>query len=154
MKEITDKLPPEVSESESFTNMHAQIESLLETIGTQASQDISAIHSELTNEEQNHSDKTSISTEVQDMSQNVDGTPTEMNGASVSYAQGTTQSSTENGSAAPEVAKAEGHKEIIEQFEPGVYVTLIQLGNGTKIFKRVRFRYFLTFPCHLNFYTS
>ncbi|KAJ0792979.1 putative brevis radix (BRX) domain-containing protein [Helianthus annuus] len=32
-------------------------------------------------------------------------------------------------------------KEVIEQFEPGVYVTLIQLSNGTKIFKRVRFRY-------------
>ncbi|KAL8525231.1 hypothetical protein ACS0TY_014743 [Phlomoides rotata] len=140
LKEITDKLPPEVSGSESFITMHAQIESLLETVGTQASQDISAIQSELTHEEHNHSDKTtSISTEVQDMSQNVDGTPTETNGASVSYALGTTQSSTENGSGAPEAAKAGGHKEIIEQFEPGVYVTLIQLGNGTKIFKRVRF---------------
>ncbi|KAK9080768.1 hypothetical protein SSX86_000526 [Deinandra increscens subsp. villosa] len=30
-------------------------------------------------------------------------------------------------------------KEVIEQFEPGVYVTLIQLSDGTKMFKRVRF---------------
>lgn len=140
MKESTDKLPPEVSASESFLNMHSQIESLLQTIGTQ---DISAIQSELAHE--NHSDKTSVSTE--DMSQNVDDTPIETNGASVSYAQGTPHASTENGSGAPELAKAGGHKEIIEQFEPGVYVTLVQLGNGTKVFKRVRFRYFLLFPC-------
>jgi hypothetical protein len=31
--------------------------------------------------------------------------------------------------------------QLIEQFEPGVYVTLIQLKDGTKVFKRVRFRY-------------
>lgn len=33
--------------------------------------------------------------------------------------------------------------EIVEQFVPGVYVTLVQLPNGAKIFKRVRFRYIL-----------
>lgn len=31
-------------------------------------------------------------------------------------------------------------KEVIEQFEPGVYITAILLQDGTKIFKRVRFR--------------
>jgi hypothetical protein len=34
-----------------------------------------------------------------------------------------------------------GEVQLIEQFEPGVYVTLIQLRDGTKVFKRVRFRY-------------
>jgi hypothetical protein len=34
-----------------------------------------------------------------------------------------------------------GEVQLIEQFEPGVYVTLIQLKDGTKVFKRVRFRY-------------
>lgn len=156
-KEITDKLPPEISESESFKNMHAQIESLLETIEAQASEDNSAIPPELTHEQQNPSDKSTlvsisnykedhrtedhVNTMVQDVSQNVNGTPTETNGASVSYAKATNQSSTENGSGTPEGAKTEGQKEVIEQFEPGVYVTVIQLANGTKIFKRIRFRY-------------
>ncbi|KAG6423337.1 hypothetical protein SASPL_113731 [Salvia splendens] len=55
----------------------------------------------------------------------------------VSYAKATHQSS----SGTPEVAQMEGQKEVIEQFEPGVYVTIIQLANGTKIFKGVRFRF-------------
>lgn len=36
-----------------------------------------------------------------------------------------------------------GEKESIEQFEPGVYITFVQRQDGTKMFKRVRFRYFL-----------
>lgn len=32
-----------------------------------------------------------------------------------------------------------GEVQLIEQFEPGVYVTLMQLRDGTKVFKRVRF---------------
>uniref|UniRef100_A0A0D9YDP3 FYVE-type domain-containing protein n=1 Tax=Oryza glumipatula TaxID=40148 RepID=A0A0D9YDP3_9ORYZ len=32
-----------------------------------------------------------------------------------------------------------GEVQLIEQFEPGVYVTLIQLKDGSKVFKRVRF---------------
>lgn len=32
-----------------------------------------------------------------------------------------------------------GEVQLIEQFEPGVYVTLIQMRDGTKVFKRVRF---------------
>lgn len=35
---------------------------------------------------------------------------------------------------------SQGEVQLIEQFEPGVYVTLIQLRDGTKVFKRVRFR--------------
>lgn len=49
----------------------------------------------------------------------------------------------------------EADKEIIEQFEHGVYVTFIQRPNGVKIFKRVKFRYYdymvdpieLYYPC-------
>ncbi|KAH6816288.1 Regulator of chromosome condensation family protein [Perilla frutescens var. frutescens] len=145
MKEITNKLPPEISESESFKSLQAQIESLLEIIRLQASEDNSTIP-----EYQNHSDKTTLhiisnykeddlNTAVQDMLQIVGRAATEANGSSVSFAKATHQSSSENGSGTQESAKMEGQKEVIEQFEPGVYVTLIQLANGTKIFKRVRF---------------
>jgi hypothetical protein len=52
-----------------------------------------------------------------------------------------------------------GEVQLIEQFEPGVYVTLIQLRDGTKVFKRVRFRYSITTPItvffiHLNLIDS
>lgn len=45
-----------------------------------------------------------------------------------------------NGDFAPKLG-THGEVQLIEQFEPGVYVTLIQLRDGTKVFKRVRFRY-------------
>ncbi|KAI3460324.1 hypothetical protein Pfo_016987 [Paulownia fortunei] len=76
---------------------------------------------------------------IQDMPQNIDGTPWDINGSSVSHRKGVNQSSTEGGPGSPEAAKTQGQKEVIEQFEPGVYVTFIQLANGTKFFKRVRF---------------
>ncbi|CAN6341219.1 unnamed protein product [Urochloa humidicola] len=43
-----------------------------------------------------------------------------------------------NGDFAPKLG-THGEVQLIEQFEPGVYVTLIQLRDGTKVFKRVRF---------------
>ncbi|XP_022871405.1 protein BREVIS RADIX-like [Olea europaea var. sylvestris] len=49
------------------------------------------------------------------------------------------QLNTEDISRTPEAARSEGRKEVIEQFEPGVYVTLVQLVDGTKLFKRIRF---------------
>lgn len=147
MRDIANKVPPEISESESFKRLHTQIESLLEIIRLQASEDCSDIP-----EYQIHPDKITLQSGsnykedqlnavVQDNSQNVNRTSTESNGSSVSYAKATPQSSSENGSGSLDVAKMEGQKEIIEQFEPGVYVTVIQLANGNKIFKRVRFRY-------------
>ncbi|KAJ1263895.1 hypothetical protein BS78_09G221200 [Paspalum vaginatum] len=47
-------------------------------------------------------------------------------------------SSKANGDFAPKLG-THGEVQLIEQFEPGVYVTLIQLRDGTKVFKRVRF---------------
>lgn len=35
----------------------------------------------------------------------------------------------------------EGETSVIEQFEHGVYITVIVLSDGSKVFKRVRFRY-------------
>ncbi|KAL0349033.1 UNVERIFIED_CONTAM: PH, RCC1 and FYVE domains-containing protein 1 [Sesamum angustifolium] len=135
LKEITDKLPPETSESESLKSSHAQVESFLESFRAQVSEDNAAFPSGATNEQQNHFH----SVVVQDMSQNTDGAPRENNGTFVSHAKASNPSSTENGSATSQSEKVEGQKEVIEQFEPGVYVTVVPLPNGTKIFKRVRF---------------
>ncbi|KAL0414302.1 UNVERIFIED_CONTAM: PH, RCC1 and FYVE domains-containing protein 1 [Sesamum radiatum] len=135
LKEITDKLPPDIPEGESLKSAHAQVESFLETFGTQVSEDNAAFPPGATKEQQNHFH----SVVVQDMSQNVDGAPRENNGTFVSHPKASNPSSTENGSANSQSENIEGQKEVIEQFEPGVYVTVVQLPNGTKIFKRVRF---------------
>ena len=48
-----------------------------------------------------------------------------------------------------------GGKEVMEQFEPGVYMTVIVHPDGTKVFKRVKFRsvphYFMINPNDLIF---
>lgn len=38
--------------------------------------------------------------------------------------------------------------EWIEQYEPGVYITLVALRDGTRDLKRVRFRYLCSFICY------
>ncbi|KAH7685694.1 Brevis radix (BRX) domain-containing protein [Dioscorea alata] len=56
---------------------------------------------------------------------------------------GASHQSTDNGVRSPELSSMNhtnvGEVQLVEQFEPGVDVTLIQLPNGTKIFKRIRF---------------
>lgn len=69
------------------------------------------------------------------------GAGNESNGSSVSNTKdGGIQPSTDSGSKS-KPASADGRKEVIEQFEPGVYVTLTTMENGAKVFKRVKFRY-------------
>ncbi|GER52262.1 regulator of chromosome condensation family protein [Striga asiatica] len=135
LKEITDKIPPEISESESFKNMQAQVESLLDKIEPQALDDNPTLPPEpLPDQQHNHSSACEANHREDHRTEdsNANGTQQETGDASVSQTQGTSQSSTENGSGT-------GQREVIEQFEPGVYVTVIQLANGTKLFKRVRF---------------
>ncbi|XP_072956636.1 PH, RCC1 and FYVE domains-containing protein 1-like isoform X1 [Typha angustifolia] len=52
--------------------------------------------------------------------------------------QNTTNSSKMHSDFAPRYG-SHGEVQLIEQFEPGVYVTFVQLRDGTKIFKQVRF---------------
>ncbi|KAG5560348.1 hypothetical protein RHGRI_003597 [Rhododendron griersonianum] len=77
-------------------------------------------------------------TGVSDPSQNGEDTPRHSNRSS-NIREALHLESNESATRSPKTPKTEGQREVIEQFEPGVYVTLIQLQNGTKIFKRVRF---------------
>ncbi|KAL8459004.1 hypothetical protein ACS0TY_036472 [Phlomoides rotata] len=121
LTDIKEKLPPEISESESFKMMHAQVESLLDTTEDQASEGSLALPPD---EQQNHPDKTELASE----SNSKEHHPDRLN-----------QSRPEGGPGTPEAAKTEERREVMEQFEPGVYVTLLLLPNGTKFFKRIRF---------------
>ncbi|KAA8548817.1 hypothetical protein F0562_000501 [Nyssa sinensis] len=155
LKEMTNKLPPQISDSETFKSMHAQVESFLNTNGAQVSESYSSLQADLGYDQQNRPDKTSLGDEstskqdhgtedhvdaagVRDISQNGDSTLQDNNRSSDSR-EAVPQQSTESGLRSPTASKNEGKREVIEQFEPGVYVTVIQLQNGTKIFKRVRF---------------
>ncbi|KAL6970574.1 hypothetical protein U1Q18_030270 [Sarracenia purpurea var. burkii] len=153
LKEMIEKLPPEMPNSENFKHMQAQLEAFL-------SKNLSDSHSSLPSEsaydEQYRSDTTSLVDEpisrqfhnmedhldaarVRDSSQNGERTPQESNQLS-DIRETVHLQSNESGSRSPKSPNGEGQREVTEQFEPGVYVTLVLLQNGTKMFKRVRFR--------------
>ncbi|XP_047322117.1 PH, RCC1 and FYVE domains-containing protein 1-like [Impatiens glandulifera] len=108
-KEIREKLPDEVLNSETFKDMNAQIEAILNTDEPRMS------------DQQIHKDGDSANRQNNEGIRH-DGDDRE-------------HASQEN----HENSGSGGLKEVIEQFEPGVYVTLLKLQNGTKIFKRVKF---------------
>ncbi|CAI9118169.1 OLC1v1019701C4 [Oldenlandia corymbosa var. corymbosa] len=135
LKEVTEKLPSDISEKESFQSMQTQVESFLENIGPVELETGSSSPPNVSHVENN------VNTpRFQEIQQNSE-TPRGANGSPISdTTEGAAQPSTEN---RPPSSKASA-REVIEQFEPGVYVTLLQLSDGTKIFKRVKFRYHTT----------
>ncbi|KAL3507632.1 hypothetical protein ACH5RR_033014 [Cinchona calisaya] len=143
LKEVTEKLPSEFSERETFKTMHAQVESFLEMAGPQEPGDESSLPPQIdqTSSVSESAERHDKSVEdnvhspgVQEIQHNIAETPRERRSSISDLREGVVQASAETASGSPEAAR-----EVIEQFEPGVYVTLIQLSNGTKIFKRVKF---------------
>lgn len=129
LKALTEKLPPEDSENEIMKSLQARAEDFLNTSTATTSDNerehrhathLSNQHSDDGGDTSPHSDRPSVSSSREDETQPSSKDSSKSHGSSTS--------------------KAERGKEVIEQFEPGVYVTLIQLQNGTKIFRRVRFR--------------
>ncbi|XP_073027881.1 PH, RCC1 and FYVE domains-containing protein 1-like [Primulina eburnea] len=153
LNDITEQLPPEITESESFKVVRAQVRFLLDTIGNETSEDNPTSPSESSNEAPNYSDKMALAHEssnkenhrsedregVQDLSQNRIRTLQETGEPSGSNARVGNEPRTESDSGTPRAARTEGRTEVIEQFEPGVYVKLVQLSNGTKIFRGIQF---------------
>lgn len=141
-------MPPEIFESENFKSLQAKAESFLITSATEESDsNSSSPQNNVSSEQRRHSKTASISefrmdNQLDDAGTNdTEGAAHEGYGSSVSNTRnGGVQPGTDSGSKS-KAASADGRKEVIEQFEPGVYVTLIQLGNGAKVFKRVKFRY-------------
>nr|GMD75873.1 PH, RCC1 and FYVE domains-containing protein 1 [Ipomoea batatas] len=123
LKEVTEKLPSDIAETVSISSIQDQVESFLNTIEAQASEEKIVSTSE-------------SAVGFSETPNSVYGTPQENNQSSNQETRGANQSSVEGGTGSP---KVKGQNEVIEQFESGVYVTLLKLTNGTKIFKRVRF---------------
>ncbi|KAF7837463.1 PH, RCC1 and FYVE domains-containing protein 1-like isoform X1 [Senna tora] len=141
LKEMTDKLPPEISESEILKTMHDQVEVFLRE---NAQSQISSLPPNLESDQQSKTDipasdddsskpqehKQEVNVDVAgaDPSQDGGNFPQESNGSSVSTTGAAVPSQNSvYGSGPPNTSKQrrEGETETIEQFAPGVYVTLI-----------------------------
>ncbi|XP_028785573.1 PH, RCC1 and FYVE domains-containing protein 1 isoform X1 [Neltuma alba] len=153
LEEVTQHLPPDSPDSETLRSIHAQAEDFLrENIESEASCSI------LSNLESNQ--ETGYDTPALDIngsklqehkiidpvgvepSQDSGSSLQESNRSSVSSIEAaTTPQSLENGSQSPDSMKQgrETESQVIEQFESGVYVTLVIRPSGRKAFKRVRF---------------
>ncbi|KAJ1379786.1 Brevis radix, partial [Sesbania bispinosa] len=152
LKEIADKLPPEVSDTENFKTMLTRAEDFLkENLESKTSS--SPSNSEC--EQQNAPALNSCSSKLQehkieetneaagvDSSQDGGNVLQESDKSSLSNNEVVVHpQSSENDSKSLESSRSrrEGETQVIEQFEPGVYVTLIVKPGGIKVFKRVRF---------------
>ncbi|KAM0934715.1 putative brevis radix (BRX) domain-containing protein [Dioscorea sansibarensis] len=129
-----DKLPPEVNNN--LKAIHIQAESFLKSNESRASEFSSSIVLDSSGVAHSHTISEG-SAYVYD--HKIENKPLTDTGTRES----TIHQSTENGLRSPKMSPArpgnDGGTEILEQFEPGVYVTLVLLPGGTKIFKRVRF---------------
>ena len=121
--------------------MHSQVEAFLHTTATSRHSSLTVLESLKVKDKRTHGHEDVA--RVTDLSQNGRNSLQEINRSSGSITRGAvSHHSAEHGSISDESSTMRnGKKEVIEQFEPGVYVTVILLQNGTKIFKRVRFRY-------------
>ncbi|KAH7845221.1 hypothetical protein Vadar_025132 [Vaccinium darrowii] len=147
LKEIAGKFPPEMPMSDTLEDINAQFETFfLSTNRDAVSESRSSLPVDLAFDQRHESanrqyrrteDNLDV-TGVSDVSQNGEDTPRHSNRSS-NIREALHLESNESAAGSPKSPKSEGQREVIEQFEPGVYVTLIQLHNGTKIFKRVRF---------------
>ncbi|CAA7028084.1 unnamed protein product [Microthlaspi erraticum] len=143
LRQLKEKLPPEVSGCEAFESMNSQAEAYLNA--SEASET-----SLPTTSGTSQQDTTTLSANKQD--QNIEEQPSSSNGSTMMSHQepsniaetsshpSSSRLPTESSTSSPSKS---GGKELIEQFEPGVYVTYVLHKNGGKIFRRVRFRYFI-----------
>lgn len=151
LKKMKDVMPAEIQDSEPFLGMSARVEAFISSNRSQASQSSTLVASQA-DQDTALDDKNRLGNESSDlrylkMEDSGDAgsecaTPRESNRSSTSNArEDVPQHSINDGSRSPHasVVKIEGETQVIEQFQPGVYVTVILLRNGTKIFKRVRF---------------
>ena len=155
LKTITEKLPLDDSDKEILKSLHAQAEDFLDT--SNATSELSSLVHTGSERDQQHTTTQAKKTHksqdqrpedqvipARDLSHESGNLPldSDRRSSGSSSREDEPQPSSEDGSKSQEhsATKNEKGKEVIEQFEPGVYVTLILLQNGTKVFRRVKFR--------------
>lgn len=138
MRELKEKLPPEVSKCEAFESMNSQAEAYLNA--SEASETSLPTTMRMVQQD------TTLSSDTRD--QNIEEQSSSNGGTMMSQETSIIAETTSQSMDSPRLpteasssSKSSGGKELIEQFEPGVYVTYVLHKNGGKIFRRVRFRY-------------
>ncbi|XP_077225341.1 PH, RCC1 and FYVE domains-containing protein 1-like [Tasmannia lanceolata] len=148
LKHMAEKFPDGIYDADKLGAMDAQVEALLKNNTNVALEHSSSLTIDSSESEQRNSlDKPLLIDDgsvVMDLSQNADDDNLhQSNGSAVSDTMdGMAHQNIENDSKSNNTSTIrysnEG-AELTEQFEPGVYAIVVQLRNGTKIFKRVRF---------------
>ncbi|XP_011029821.1 PREDICTED: uncharacterized protein LOC105129442 [Populus euphratica] len=156
LKEMMQQLPPEGRETDTLKAIDSKIEAFLEKIraseGSSLPESVGSDYqnasasSPLTSDSSNLLEKRTEgqtdTVRATAMSHTDGSVPEESSRSSLSHStEAVPRVSSENESRTPtaSIKRTESQKEIIEQFEPGVYVTVILRPNGIKIFKRVKF---------------
>jgi len=145
MKEMMEKLPPEALDNENWKTILTGAEDFLRV--TSESEMLSN-----TSQQQNYPNKLDSydsSSKLQYENNETEGVESSsrdegnvLQDSNNSYLSNNEASmSLQNSLREPSRSMREGETQVIEQFEPGVYVTLTVKPNGVKAFKRVRFRY-------------
>ncbi|KAK9068155.1 hypothetical protein SSX86_012266 [Deinandra increscens subsp. villosa] len=125
LNELTEKLPPEISNDETFKDLTDKVSYYITTHGSDASSSHPSLKSDQPGE--------SSSEFKRKKNHKVDESEDEINKS--------TQDQENNESSSSNISEAENQKpiEVTEQFEPGVYVTALRLSDGTKEYKHCRF---------------
>ncbi|KAF8014375.1 hypothetical protein BT93_H0267 [Corymbia citriodora subsp. variegata] len=138
LKEIMESLSPEAHNNEKFNTLCAQVETFL---NTDAMPENSCSSSVNVDNDQHRLSMDQADTVGMNDSLNDNQTSTNEDSGTSSMQGAVPQQNTENSSNSnsSSVMRKEGLSQVIEQFEPGVYITVDVLPNGVKAFKRVRF---------------
>lgn len=165
LKNVTEKLPPDARDSRSLSTLHLQVENFLDALaaekekmddqGDAARSDLSEI-----SKDGNESRAITISN-GRDLKAVKEGASSQKmdDGGDPSILQSVqdgdkivgvlspidiSQQNPETGLKSPKTPTSKTQNsevhEVVEQFQPGVYITLAQFPNGVRAFKRVRFR--------------
>lgn len=136
-----ENLPPEAPNNEKFNILYAQVETFLNFDAMPENSCSSSIN--VDNDRHrlsiDQADTVGVNDSLNDnqTGTNDDSSTSSMPGAIPQQNMEIGSSSNSNSSL---VTRKDGLSQVIEQFEPGVYITVDVLPNGVKAFKRVRFR--------------
>jgi len=152
---VTEKLPPEIPDKETLRTMHAQAEEFLhEEKDFESSSSPQSLESEQQSAPDvpaSDSDSSKLQQQRVEGNDDASGVVPSIDGENILEESSNSSvsslvvipPSSGNGSKLHDsgIPVKEGEKSVIEQFEHGVYGTLVVLPSGYKVFKRIRFRY-------------
>ncbi|KAL3031024.1 hypothetical protein AAZX31_02G005300 [Glycine max] len=153
LREVTEKLPPEIPDKETLRTMHAQAEEFLhEEKDFESSSSPQSLESEQQSAPDvpaSDSDSSKLQQQRVEGNDDASGVVPSIDGENILEESSNSSvsslvvipPSSGNGSKLHDsgIPVKEGEKSVIEQFEHGVYGTLVVLPSGYKVFKRIRF---------------